>query len=308
MPNINKNIFKDDPVSTYIWNKVYRDNQSCSILITGAVGTAKSYSSLRIAEMFDPDFEIKKQVLFTTEEFNRTLERLKDRRVEIMNSNLKPSEKRALIKKEITGKVVICDEGSIIADSLDFHQKDVKQLKYNLQSIRFLNLIVIFNLPVDTQFLKAARQLMHLTCETAGSPSKRRRLSFLKVYFSKAGLFDKYPYTIFHFKDEFGFKQYVRRWELKKPARRLWQPYERFSHRKKSEIAKKETLGEAEKSAKQLELERLILYNYTNKIQTVAQMGEIMEVKDHKVRAYIKSGRDVLKKLHNLKINAFRPY
>ncbi len=308
MPNINKNLFKNDPVSTWIYNKVYTDNQSCSILITGAVGTAKSFSSLRIAEMFDPEFDMKKQMVFTTEEFNRTLERIKDRREEIMNSSLKPSEKRALIKKEITGKVIIADEGSVMADSLNFAQKEVKTLKYNLQTIRFLNLIVIFNLPVHSHFLKSARQLMHLTCETAGSPSKRRRLSFLKVYFSKAGIFDKFPYTIFHFKDELGFKQYVRRWELKKPARRLWQPYERYSHKKKSEIAKKESLVEAETSAKQLELERLILYNYTNKIQTVAQMGEIMEVKDHKVRAYIKSGRDVLKKLHNLKVNAFRPY
>ena len=307
MPNINKNIFKDDPVSTYIYNKVYNDNQSCSILITGAVGTAKSYSSLRIAEIFDPEWDMKQQMVFTTEEFNRTLERIKDRREEIMNSNIKPSEKRALIKKEITGKVIIADEGSVMADSLNFAQKEVKQLKYNLQSIRFLNLIVIFNLPVHSHFLKSARQLMHLTCETAGSPSKRRRLSFLKVYFSKAGIFDKYPYTLFHFKDEFGFKQYVRVWELKKPARRLWQPYERYSHKKKSEIAKKETLGEMEKSAKQLELERLILHNYNQKIQTVAQMSEIMEIKDHKTRAYIKSGRDVLKKLKNLKINAI-PY
>ena len=91
MPNINKNLFKNDPVSTWIYNRVYTDNQSCSILITGAVGTAKSFSSLRIAEMFDPEFDMKKQMVFTTEEFNRTLERIKDRRAEIMNSSLKPS-------------------------------------------------------------------------------------------------------------------------------------------------------------------------------------------------------------------------
>lgn len=308
MPNIKQSIFGDDPVSNWIYDRVYNKNLSCSILITGAVGTAKSFSSLRIAEMFDPEFQIKKQIVFTAEDFNKTLERIKDRRVEIMNSPITPAQKRALIKKEITGKVIIADEGSVIADSLNFAKKEVKTLKYNLQTIRFLNLIVIFNLPVHSHFLKSARELMHLTCETAGNPSKRKRLSYLKVYLSKTGIFTKYPYRLFSFKDDYGFTQYIRRWELRKPARRLWQPYERYSHKKKSEIARKDSLKDVEASSKQLELERLLLHNYTNKIQTVGDMASIMEIKEYKLRSYIKSGREVLKKLHNLKVNAFRPY
>jgi hypothetical protein len=260
-------------ISNWIYDRIYNRNLSCNILVTGAVGTGKSFSSLRIAEMFDPDFKIKEQVVFTEDEFNDTLERLKKRREEIMESPIKPSEKRALIKKEITGKVLIVDEGAVVADSLNFAKKGVKKLKYNLQSVRYLNLIIIFNLPVHTQFLKSARQLKRFT-----------------------------------YNNEDGYVEYVSIWKLSKPKRKLWQPYERYSHKRKGEIARKENARDLDKELRKDSLGQLCLHLYENKIQSVKELSFAMEVSQAKVRTYIHEARDKLRKIHVLKENAHRPY
>jgi response regulator of citrate/malate metabolism len=297
-------------ITKWIYERIYERNMSCNILVTGAVGTGKSFSSLRIAEIFDPDFKIKEQVVFTEDEFNDALEKYKRRREEIMESPLSQKQKKLLIRKEITGKVLIVDEGAVVADSLNFAKKGVKKLKYNLQSVRYLNLIIIFNLPVHTQFLKSARQLMHLYLETARPPSKSLRLTYVKPYIYSKTLFTKEGRELkrFTYRTEDGFNEVVSIWKLSKPKRGLWSPYERYSHKRKGEIASKENALDLETDLRKESLGQLCLHLYENKIQKVKELALAMDISEGKVRKYINEARDALKKLHNLKVNAFRPY
>ena len=63
---------------SWIHDRIYVRNQSCNILICGAVGTGKSFTALRIAELLQPDFDVKKQVVYTKEEFNALINEYKD--------------------------------------------------------------------------------------------------------------------------------------------------------------------------------------------------------------------------------------
>jgi len=297
-------------ITKWIYDRIYVRNMSCYILVTGAVGTGKSFSSLRIAEIFDPDFKLKEQCIFTEDEFNDALERYKRRREEIMESPLSQKQKRKLIKKEITGKVLILDESGVAADNQDWAKKGIKKLKHNLQSVRYLNLIIIFNLPVHTQFLKSARQLMHLYLETARPPSKSLRLTYVKPYLYSKTLFTKDGRELkrFTYRTKEGFYEVVSIWKLSKPKRGLWSPYERYSHKRKGEIASKENALDLETKLRKDSLGQLCLHLYENKIQKVKELALAMEISDAKVRIYINEARNALRKLHNLKQNAFRPY
>ena len=298
------------PVVKHIYNQVFNENRDFRILMTGSVGTGKSFSSLRIAEIFNPDFDVKRQTIFTKEEFNETLEYYKNRRKEIMDSNLKPAEKTKLINKEIRGRVIIVDESGIVADATKWQDSEVKNIKYNLQSIRYLGLILIFNLPQSSDFLKSGRQLMDMYCETARAPSFSLRKTYVKVYLYKKNLFTKAGRELkkFSYYTEEGYPEELSVWELSKPKRKLWQPYERYSHMKKDQIANEENTKDYENKLKDSRLINLILYNYSNKIQSVKEIAQILEVSESTIRKYINEGKVKLKKLHNMKSKNFGIY
>lgn len=278
--------------------------------MTGSVGTGKSFTSLRIAELFDPDFDCKKQVIFTKEEFNEALEHFKNIRKEIMESDLSHAEKEKELLKRVRGKVLIVDESGYVADSVNHMNKDVKDIKYNLQSIRYLGLILIFNLPIASHFLKAGRQLMDMYCQTARPPSRSLRQSYVKVYIYKKNLFTKEGRELkkFTYMSEDGFPEEVGVWILAKPSRKFWQPYERYSHMRKDQIANENNTEEFEKTLREDRLQNLLLYNYENKIQSVKDLAEILETSQGTIRKYIGEARVKLKKLHNLKSKNFDIY
>ena len=282
------------PIMSWIHDRIYVRNQSCNILICGAVGTGKSFTALRIAELLQPDFDVKKQVVYTKEQFNALLKEYKD------NPN----------KEEVKGKVIIADEGGVIADSLDFQKQEVKDLKHNLQSIRYLNLVIIFCMPVHTHFLKAGRQLMHLYLETARPPSISLRQTYVKPYVYKKSLFTKEGRELrkFTFKSEDGFTEEINIWKLHKPSRKLWQPYERFSQASKDKIANDTNTAVFETNVKKDVLGQLVLYLYTNKVMSIKQMAEACEVPQSRIRKYKDEAQDALRKLHKLKVTAFQPY
>lgn len=298
------------PVCKYIYNQVYKENRDFRILMTGSVGTGKSFTSLRIAELFDPEFDCKKQVIFTKEEFNEALEHFKNIRKEIMESDLSHAEKEKELLKRVRGKVLIVDESGYVADSVNHMNKDVKDIKYNLQSIRYLGLILIFNLPIASHFLKAGRQLMDMYCQTARPPSRSLRQSYVKVYIYKKNLFTKEGRELkkFTYISEDGFPEEVGVWILSKPSRKFWQPYERYSHMRKDQIANENNTQEFEKTLREDRLQNLLLYNYENKIQSVKDLAEILETSQGTIRKYIGEARVKLKKLHNLKSKNFDIY
>lgn len=295
----------NSPVSKYIYNQVFKENRDFRILCTGAVGTGKSFSSLRIAEIFDPEFDVKKQVIFTKEEFNHALEHFKKIRQEILDSDLSEAQKTKALNEKIRGKVLIVDEGGVVADNTKWNDKDVKDIKYNLQSIRYLGLILIFNLPVHSHFLKAGRQLIDMYIETARAPSRSERLSYMKVYLYKKNLFTKEGRELrkFSFTNEYGFQEEVGIWKLKKPSRKYWQPYERYSHARKDQIAVENNTKELEQTIEQKHIQNMVLYLYDNKILSVKDMAQVLKCTEGRIRKYKTEAQVALKKLYNLKKN-----
>ena len=295
----------NSPVTKYIYNQVFNQNRDFRILCTGQVGTGKSFSSLRIAEIFDPTFDVKKQVIFTKEEFNEALQYFKNLRKEILESDLPQAEKTKALTEQIRGKVLIIDEGGVVADNTKWNDKDVKDIKYNLQSIRYLGLILIFNLPVSSHFLKAGRELMNMYIETVRPPSINKRLSYMRVYIHQKNLFTKSGRELrkFSFTNEDGYREEISVWKLSKPSRKYWQPYERYSHMRKDQIAVENNTKELELTIEGKHIQNLVLYLYDNKILSIKQIAEVLKCSESRVRKYKSEAQVALKKLYNLKKN-----
>ena len=77
---------------------------------------------------------------------------------------------------------------------------------------------------------------------------------------------------------------------------------------KKDQIANEENTKDYENQLKDSRLINLILYNYSNKVQSVKEIAEILEVSESTIRKYINEGKVKLKKLHNMKSKNFGIY
>ncbi len=124
-------------------NRMMQNNKNYLCVITGAVGSGKSYSCLRLAELWY-EFYFKK--LFPQENICFSVEAL----IKRLNSGE--------LKK---GDILIAEEIGIGANSKNFQSKTNKALQFILQSFRSLNIIVLFNVPHFSFFDKTARMLMH---------------------------------------------------------------------------------------------------------------------------------------------------
>ena len=124
------------------YRAVHEQNQHLSIVICGKPGCGKSYISLNIAEMFDPNFDPKKSVVFNAQDF----------------ADLVASEPKK-------GSVIVVDDSGITAGSGDAMTKAVKNISKTLQSIRHKNLIIILNLPNLFLLAKSVRTLIEFYIE-----------------------------------------------------------------------------------------------------------------------------------------------
>jgi len=145
--------------------RMIRRNKNCLVVTTGPTGSGKSYSNLRIAELwyrneFDEDFPID-NICFGVLEL---LKRIRDPK-----------------KKLRRGELFILEEAGTSMGSLDFMSKTSKIFAYVLQSFRSLNLALLMNLPYYTMLNKQARELVHIQLETWKiEPAEKQ--SYLKPY------------------------------------------------------------------------------------------------------------------------------
>jgi len=120
-------------------------NKNFLCAITGPTGSGKTYSSLRIAEVLDPEFN-KDRIVFTPKEFINLLN----------NGDLK------------SGSVIVFDEAGVSLNNRAWQSIANNLIQYVLQTFRHKNYIVIFTAP-DFSFIdKASRKLFHSYMETKG--------------------------------------------------------------------------------------------------------------------------------------------
>jgi DNA-binding CsgD family transcriptional regulator len=156
--------FEAEAILKYM-NRMMANNKNFLAVVTGSTGSGKSYSCLRLAELWYKYYFKKKE--FPTENIVFTVEAL----VKRLNSGE--------LKK---GDLLIAEEIGIGANSKNFQSKTNKALQFILQSFRSLNIIVLFNVPHFSFFDKTARMLMHCHMQTV-KINKKEKYCLLKPYF-----------------------------------------------------------------------------------------------------------------------------
>lgn len=126
----------DNPIlAEYAWAEMWRDNGNTLWTVVGDTGSGKSYASLRLGEVIDPDFSID-NVAFNIVEF-----------VKLVNDD---SYGR--------GSVIVLEEGSVEASSYDWHSKSNRVFAQILDTWRHQNRMGIINLPNFQALEKGARR------------------------------------------------------------------------------------------------------------------------------------------------------
>lgn len=128
----------------------FKRNKNLLLGVTGSTGSGKSYTSLRICELwyefkFDKPFPVETHVCFSIGELMKLISKGK-------------------LKK---GEMIILEEAGTSLNSLDYQNKVSKLFSFILQSFRSMNIGLLFTLPVLTMLNKSARLLIHghfVTC------------------------------------------------------------------------------------------------------------------------------------------------
>lgn len=122
----------------------FKRNKNVLIALTGATGSGKSYTALRIAELwymykFQEVFPVRTHACFSIGEVMKLLS-------------------SGTLRK---GELIILEEAGANLNALDFQSKVSKLFTFILQSFRSMNVGLIFTLPVLTMLNKSARMLLH---------------------------------------------------------------------------------------------------------------------------------------------------
>ncbi len=141
----------------YVYTRIKR-NKNFLVCCTGPTGSGKTYTSLRLAQLWDKDFN-EDRIVFTPQQF-----------IDLLNSNtLKP------------GSVIVADEFGVSMNSRNWQSQSNQFLNYILQTFRSKNYIVIFTSP-DFGFIDAAaRKLFHAHFMTSGI-NQKEKFCYIKPY------------------------------------------------------------------------------------------------------------------------------
>ncbi|HEA46687.1 MAG TPA: hypothetical protein ENH99_02805 [Candidatus Pacearchaeota archaeon] len=128
----------------------FKKNKNILLAMTGMTGSGKSYTSLRMCE------------LYYQEKFNKPFQ--------IENVCFSISELMKLLTSKTLkrGEMIILEEAGTSLNSLDYQNKVSKLFSFILQSFRSMNIGLIFTLPVLTMLNKSARMLLHAHYVTSG--------------------------------------------------------------------------------------------------------------------------------------------
>jgi len=140
---------KQSKILKYIHDNIYSEQRNWLCLVMGKVGSGKSFSALRIAELMDKNFNIDR-VVFNEDDF-----------MNLVRSNLPK------------GSFIVADEIGSWLPAREYMTMTNRLLSYVLQTFRFKQLGILWTTPVSRFVDKNLRSMADATLET------------LKVYRSK---------------------------------------------------------------------------------------------------------------------------
>jgi hypothetical protein len=140
-----------------------RHNKNFLVVFLGKPGSGKSYACLRLAEEWDPTFNMRR-VCYSPLEFLR-----------LITNHLKGIE---VLPK---GAVIVVEEAGVQYSSRAWQSVTNRVLGAIAQSFRSLNFILLFNLPNFPWFEKQARELTHLVLIAKDKMDFKKGLAWFDV-------------------------------------------------------------------------------------------------------------------------------
>ena len=251
----------------FMYSKM-KNNKNFLSVFTGATGSGKSYSCLRLAELWYSYYFNGKP--FPTENICFSIEDLLRR---LRHGKLRK------------GDLLIVEEIGVNANAKNFQSKTNKALQYILQSFRSLNIIVLFNVPHFSFFDKTARMLMHSHIQTKRI-DVQKQICILKPYFLSISQSTGKIYTkwlrVRNIKTGQTIK--ITTLELKKPSQELCNVYEDMKERfVKTLIADLDDQHQIETQQQKYKLRALtprqqIVYDYLNEGKTTGEIATLMDL------------------------------
>lgn len=246
---------------------IYRmmvNNKNFLAVVTGSTGSGKSYSCLRLAELWYQNY-LKR--VFPCENICFSVEDL----VKRLNSGM--------LKK---GDLLIAEEIGVGANSKNFQSKTNKALQFILQSFRSLNIIVLFNVPHFSFFDKTARMLMHCHIQTLRI-DQRKEICILKPYFLNLSQSTGKIYTKWLRVKRKGKLTKVNRLQLRKPTKESLVHYESMKNNFVRELIKEMTITLAKKVEKRETLKPLtprqaMVFKYLQEGKETGEIAKIMNL------------------------------
>ena len=256
----------------YIKSKM-KNNKNFLSVFTGATGSGKSYSCLRLAELWYNYYFNGKQ--FPTENICFSVEQLVRR---LRTGKLKK------------GDLLVVEEIGVSANAKNFQSKTNKALQYILQSFRSLNIIVLFNVPHFSFFDKTARMLMHSHIQTQRIDVEKK-ICILKPYFlsisqSTGKIYSKWL-RVKNIKTGQIIK--ITSLSLRKPSEELCKIYEKMKHKfVQTLIADLDDQNELQTQQQKNKLKLLTprqqqVFDYLNEGKTTGEIAKLMDLAVSKI-------------------------
>ena len=165
----------------WMYNRLIKKNQNVLGCDTGPTGSGKSYRQLRMMELWYKYYF--------------------DEKVPAENIHFEPYEVIKLIASDKLrrGDIIMFEEAGVSMNNLDFQKRQAKMMNYILQTFRFKNYAIFFNLPYLTLLNKTARMLLHFNFESASIDRDTKinycKPKFLQVNQQSGKVYSKYPVT-----------------------------------------------------------------------------------------------------------------
>ena len=180
-----------------------KKNKNFLACVTGSTGSGKSWSSLKIAEDLDPNFNIDR-VVFDGISL-----------MELINSGT--------LNK---GSVIVFEEAGIEMSNKSWQSVINKMLNFLIQTFRHKQIILLLNSPFMDFIDASTRKLFHAEFKTVGIDYKQKQVISNPQHIQYNGRMQKFYYK--HLRvitKEYGIIP-VMSWRIDKPSKELLKQYE----------------------------------------------------------------------------------
>ena len=194
---------------SYIHQRIYR-KKNFMAMVTGEVGSGKSYTSLSIAEETDPGFNAGRVVFEPLELINL-----------IEHGETIDGKKHKLPR----GSVIIFEEAGVGFNNKNWASKTNKMLNYVFQTFRHKGYILILNTPYADFIDSASRKIFQAEFVTMKIMDKKKLCQIKPQLIQYNSRFKKYYYKQLKVLTTKGV-QPIRYWNVKIPSEQLIKEYE----------------------------------------------------------------------------------